>query len=125
MIDDASPAFNRDRGPGPMSDPFGWPSETDSNSGTAVAERLLEEPSPDEEAEWDLDRERHLFRAAAERVRARTNPLHWDAFVRTALNDQPGQEVADALNLSPTNVYAIKSRLMKEIKDEVRRFGED
>jgi RNA polymerase sigma-70 factor (ECF subfamily) len=95
------------------------------SGGTAVAERLLEEPSRSAEEEWDRERQRHLFRAAAERVRARANPLHWDAFVRTALCDQPGREVAGALHLSLANVYAIKSRLMREIRDEVRRFGED
>jgi RNA polymerase sigma-70 factor (ECF subfamily) len=89
------------------------------------AERLQEEPSRADEGEWDRERARHLFRVAAERVRARTNPLHWDAFERTALHNQPGQEVARALHLSLTNVYAIKCRLMKEIRDEVRRFEED
>jgi RNA polymerase sigma-70 factor (ECF subfamily) len=95
------------------------------SGGPAVRERLLEEPSRDAEEEWDRERQRHLFRAAAERVRARTSPVHWDAFARTALHNQPGQEVAAALGLSLTNVYAIKSRLTREIKDEIRRFGED
>ena len=96
------------------------------SGGPAVRERLQEEPSRGvEEEEWDRERQRHLFRAAAERVRARTSPVHWDAFVRTALQDLPGQDVAAALGLSLTNVYAIKSRVVREIKDEIRRFGED
>jgi hypothetical protein len=86
---------------------------------------LRQEPSRDEEDEWDRERQRHLFRAAAEGVRARTNPLHWDAFVRTALENQSGPEVARTLKLSVTNVYAIKSRIMKDIRDELRRLGED
>src|SRR5262245_45691368 len=93
--------------------------------GTAVSERLQEEPFRDEEEEWDRERERHLLRVAAERVRARTNPVHWDAFARTALANQPGQEVASALSLSLTNVYAIKSRVMKDIKEEIHRLGEE
>ncbi len=95
------------------------------SGGTAVQERLLEEPSRDDEDEWDQERQRHLFRVAAERVRARTSPLHWDVFERTALHNQSGQEVGRALDLSLTNVYAIKSRLLKEIKAEIQRFGED
>ena len=35
--------------------------------------------------------------------------------MRTALQNKPGQEVARVLHLSLTNVYAIKSRLLKEI----------
>jgi RNA polymerase sigma-70 factor (ECF subfamily) len=91
----------------------------------SVGERLREEPSRVEEEEWDRERKLHLFHAAADRVRERTNPTHWDAFVRTALNNQSAQEAALALGLSTTNVYAIKSRLIKEIKDEIHRFGED
>jgi RNA polymerase sigma-70 factor (ECF subfamily) len=92
--------------------------------GTKVSERLLDEPSRAEEDEWDQERERHLLRIAAERVQARTNSLHWEVFARTALHSQPGQEVARALHVSLTNVYAIKSRLMKEIKDEIHRLTE-
>jgi RNA polymerase sigma-70 factor (ECF subfamily) len=90
-----------------------------------VAERLQEEPSRADEEEWEREWQRHLFRAAAERVRVRTSAVHWDAFARTAIEDQPGAEVAAALGLSLTNVYAIKSRLVKEIRDEIRRLGED
>jgi RNA polymerase sigma-70 factor (ECF subfamily) len=90
-----------------------------------AAERLQEEPSRGEEQEWDEERGRHLLHSAAERVRARTNPLHWEVFTRAALHNEPGREVARALNLSPSNVYAIKSRLMRQIKDEVAHFGED
>lgn len=93
-------------------------------AGPAVAASVPQEPSGGEEEEWDQERQRHLFRAAAERVQLRTNALHWDAFVRTALQNQSGQEVASALHMSLTNVYAIKSRLMKEIKGEISRFGE-
>jgi RNA polymerase sigma factor (sigma-70 family) len=95
------------------------------SGGTTVNERLLEEPSRSEEEEWDQDRRQQLFRAAADHVRARCNPLHWDVFVRTTLANQSGQEVASTLHMSLTNVYAIKSRLLKEIKDEVQRLGED
>ena len=91
---------------------------------TGAALRLEEEPVRAEE-EWEKDRRRHLFHAAADRVRVHTNPAHWDVFVRTALEDKTGQEVARALNLSVTNVYAIRSRILKEIKEEIDRLEED
>jgi RNA polymerase sigma factor (sigma-70 family) len=90
-----------------------------------VTDLLQEKPSRSDEEEWDQDRQRHLFRAASERVRARITTIHWDVFVRTALHNQPGPEVARSLGVSLTNVYAIKSRLMKEIKEEIHQFGED
>lgn len=95
------------------------------SGGTAVADLLLAEPSRHEEEEWEEERQRQLFRAAAERVRARSNPDHWEAFERTALANQSGRQVASALQMSLTNIYAIKCRLMKEIKDEIQRLGED
>jgi RNA polymerase sigma-70 factor (ECF subfamily) len=91
----------------------------------AIAAELPQEPSHDDEQEWDQEWKRHVLHVASERVQARANPLHWDVFVRTAVESQPGPEVATSLNLSLTNVYAIKSRVVKEIKDEVHRLGEE
>lgn len=93
--------------------------------GTDVAERLQEEPSRSDVDEWDEARRQHLFRVAVERVQARTSAIHWDVFARTALERRPGQAVAATLHVSLTNVYAIKSRIMKEIKDEIHRLEEE
>jgi RNA polymerase sigma-70 factor (ECF subfamily) len=90
--------------------------------GAVVNDRLQEEPSSADVEEWDRERQRHLFHGAAQRVQSRTSALHWDVFVRTALDNRPAQEVAGALSLSLTNVYAIKSRVMREIKDEIERL---
>jgi RNA polymerase sigma-70 factor (ECF subfamily) len=84
-----------------------------------------EEVSRGDQEEWDRDRQRQLFRVAAEQVRARTSAVHWDVFVRTAVNQQSAQEVAGALQLSPSNVYAIKCRILKEVKEEIQRLEED
>jgi RNA polymerase sigma-70 factor (ECF subfamily) len=89
-----------------------------------AASRRDEEPESAEE-EWEQERRRHLFHAAAKLVRERSNPAHWDVFVRTALENQAGQTVALALKLSVTNVYAIKSRILKEIKEEIDRLEDD
>jgi RNA polymerase sigma factor (sigma-70 family) len=89
-----------------------------------LAMRQEEESARDEE-EWETERRRHLFHAAANCVRKRANTAHWNVFVRTALDNQTGQQVARALNLSVTNVYAIKSRILKEIKEEIDRLEED
>ena len=95
-------------------------SEILSESGRAL--RLEEENA---EEEWEKDRRQHLFHAAANRVRERTNPAHWSVFVCTALEGKSGQEIAESLHLSVTNVYAIKSRVLKEIKEEIDRLEED
>jgi DNA-directed RNA polymerase specialized sigma24 family protein len=71
------------------------------------------------------NRRQHLFHAAANRVQSRTSPAHWNVFVQAALENRRGQEVAEALNFSVTNVYVIKSRILKEIKDEIDQLEED
>jgi RNA polymerase sigma-70 factor (ECF subfamily) len=93
--------------------------------GDAGMASQVEDASADVEEEWETERRRHLFHAAAHRVRQRANPTHWTVFVRTALDSQAGQQVARALNVSVTNVYAIKSRILKEIKEEIDRLEED
>ena len=95
------------------------------SGGTAIADRLLEEPVRSDVDEWNQTWRQHLLQVAAEHVRARTNAIHWDVFVRTALQKQSGQAVAAELHISLTNLYAIKSRIMKEIKDEIHRLEEE
>src|SRR5262249_10464298 len=75
-----------------------------------VLEAMQDASGDTDEEEWNRERSRHLFQVASERVQARTNPLHWDVFVRTAVQNQAGEEVASAVQRSVTNVYAIKSR---------------
>ena len=91
---------------------------------TELAQRLQQEPTRTEE-EWEDERRQHLFHAAANHVKARTNQAHWQVFARTALDNQKGQAVARALNLTVTNVYAVKSRILKEIKEEIARLEEE
>jgi RNA polymerase sigma factor (sigma-70 family) len=89
------------------------------------AELRLEEESERVAEEWELERRRHLFHAAAKRVRERVHPTHWDVFVQTALQGKTGQEAAGLLDLTVTNVYAVKSRILKDIKEEIDRLEED
>ncbi len=89
-----------------------------------IALRQDEEPARAGE-EWEMDRRRHLFHAAASHVRGRVSALYWTVFIRTALENQTGQEVARGLELSVTNVYAIKSRILKEIKEEIDRLEQE
>jgi RNA polymerase sigma-70 factor (ECF subfamily) len=89
--------------------------------GPGLAMRLEDESACAEE-EWEQERRQHLFHAAAARIRERAKPIHWDIFTRTTLEHQSGHEVAEAFHLSVSNIYAIKSRILKEIKKEIDRL---
>ncbi|MCI0360919.1 MAG: sigma-70 family RNA polymerase sigma factor [Planctomycetaceae bacterium] len=70
-------------------------------------------------AEWDLDYQRQLFHAAAERVRGDFGPSAWRAFWQAAVEGRPAKEIAADLGMSPAAVYLAKARVMNRIREEL------
>ncbi len=94
-------------------------------SGHSGTQQLLnEQPTPPErpEEEWDREYERRLFTWAAEQVRPAVQESTWQAFWRTAVEGQSGQEVAEALGMTVAAVYLAKSRVMARLKQEIRQL---
>ena len=93
-------------------------------SGNSGVQQLLnDQPTPERpEDEWDREYERRLFTWAAEQVRPAVQAATWQAFWRTAVEGQSGQEVAQALGLSVAAVYLAKSRVMARLKEEIRQL---
>jgi RNA polymerase sigma factor (sigma-70 family) len=91
--------------------------------GTSVHERLQELPSSDDppDAVWDEEYERCRFTWAAEQVRGQVQPATWQAFWKSAVEGQSGQEVAAALGMSVAAVYLAKSRVMARLKEQIRQ----
>jgi RNA polymerase sigma-70 factor (ECF subfamily) len=91
----------------------------------AEADKFLEQfPMPEEMAEWEAEWERRLFAWACEQVRRTVAGVTWQAFWRTAIEDQSGKQVADALGLSVAAVYLARSRVLARLKDLVRSAQE-
>ena len=88
-----------------------------------VRELLQEQPAPEEDpAElWERECERRQFAWAAERVRSEVQETTWQAFQRTAIDGQSGQEVAEALCISVAAVYLAKSRVMVRLKEQIEQ----
>ncbi len=96
-----------------------------AGSGTSGVQQLLnEQPAPPErpEEDWDREYERRLFTWAAEQVRPTVQAATWQAFWRTAVEGQSGQEVAQALGMTVAAVYLAKSRVMARLKQEIRQL---
>lgn len=89
---------------------------------SAVQQVLAEHPAPqdDEEELWERECERRRFNWAAERVRTEVRDSTWQAFWRTAVEGQSGQEVAEALGLRVASVYVAKGRVMARIKEHLK-----
>ena len=85
--------------------------------------RLNELPQPgclDASAEWEANYERQLFHYAANIVKQDFTPATWQAFWLTAVDGQPGRDVAEKLGLSVAAVYLAKGRVMTRLKDQVK-----
>ncbi|HMP78328.1 MAG TPA: sigma-70 family RNA polymerase sigma factor [Pirellulaceae bacterium] len=73
----------------------------------------------DEEACFDIAERRQLFKVAAQRCQPLFADSTWQAFWRTAVENQPVSEVAQALGLTSGAVYIARSRVMARIKSAI------
>jgi RNA polymerase sigma-70 factor (ECF subfamily) len=70
-------------------------------------------------AEWDVDYQRQVFHAAAERVRGDFGTSAWRAFWQAAVEGRPAKEIAADLGMSQAAVYLAKARVMSRIREEL------
>ncbi len=95
-------------------------------SGDTATHQLLEQvPAPQQaEAEWEGQWQRQLFAWACEQVRRDVSDATWQAFWRTAIEDQPGQKVAADLGMTVAAVYRARSRIRARLKELVQSVQE-
>jgi RNA polymerase sigma-70 factor (ECF subfamily) len=85
----------------------------------AIAPEAAEELSS---AEWDVDYQRQVFHAAAERVRGDFGESAWQAFLAAAVEGRAAKEIAAELGMSQAAVYLAKARVMNRIREELARI---
>jgi RNA polymerase sigma factor (sigma-70 family) len=81
--------------------------------------------SPEADTEWAAQFHAHVLGAALERIRPRFEPATWRAFELTWVEDRPAAEAAAAAGLQVAAVYVAKSRVLKQLRDEVLLLAED
>jgi RNA polymerase sigma-70 factor (ECF subfamily) len=91
-----------------------------------AAEVLLEQcPAPEPcAAAWEADWEQRVFAWACAEVRRTVSETTWQAFWRTAIEDQPGKQVAADLGLSVAAVYLAHGRVLARLKERIRSAQE-
>jgi RNA polymerase sigma factor (sigma-70 family) len=67
---------------------------------TSVMEVLHQQPSPDDEAEWEAEYRKHLFVLAVRKVEKEFSASTWGAFHMTAIEGRTPQETASQLGIS-------------------------
>ncbi len=95
-------------------------------SGDPEMQRLLEEcPAPEaEQAAWEKEWEEGVCAWACEQIRREVSATTWQAFWRTAIDGQPGKQVAGDLGLSVAAVYHARSRVLARLKELVQSAQE-
>ena len=99
---------------------FGQPA-----GGADMQHFLYSQPAPAEEADWNAEYERRVFAWAADEVRREVQDSTWEAFRRTAVEGQSGQEAAAVLGTTVAAVYLAKSRVMARLKELIQGLEED
>jgi RNA polymerase sigma-70 factor (ECF subfamily) len=79
----------------------------------------------EDEAFWEHEYQRRVFQWAAEQVRGQFQPATWDAFWRTAVENEEASAVARSLGIAVGAVYVAKSRVLAKLKEKVRELGDE
>jgi RNA polymerase sigma-70 factor (ECF subfamily) len=99
-------------------------SKPDGSQAVSAPQLLERCPAPATKGEWESEWQRRLFQWACEQVRKDVTDTTWQAFWRTAIEDQPGKQVAADLGLSVGAVYRARSRVLARLKELVQQARE-
>ena len=66
-----------------------------------------------------IEIDRDLLEVAMARTKSRVEPRTWQAFEMQALQGASGEEVAEEMGMSLSNVYVSRHRVQKMLKDEL------
>lgn len=78
--------------------------------------------NPPSEHELDLEYKRQVYLRAAEKVRAKVTEDNWMAFELTAIEGVSIEQVAQDLGKTVGAIYAVRSRIMKQLSDIVSQL---
>lgn len=95
-----------------------------AEGGTAAADLLDEQEAADPGVDFDLEKEhrRELYLRAAASVRTDVNAETWQAFEMTVVQGLACEDVARHLGKSVGTVYAARSRIIKRLRDQIKRM---
>lgn len=95
-------------------------------SGDTEMIRFIEaQPAKEVTEDWDKGFKKQTLRTAMESIQLEFSDKTWEAFVRTAINQEAGKDVADKLDLSVGAVYIARIRVTTRLKEWIRRFLRD
>ena len=91
---------------------------------TIVNQMLNETPDKQDEEAFDKEAEQRVFEWACDKVRPEFEEKTWQAFWRTAVEQQKSAGVAEDLSMTVGAVYIAKSRVIKRLQGAIREASE-
>jgi RNA polymerase sigma-70 factor (ECF subfamily) len=99
--------------------------EADAAGGGDSRDVLGGTAAPVADTDWSAEFNAHLLQAALGRIRPHFEPVSWRAFERVWVDNRPAAEVAGELNLPIASIYVAKSRVLKQLREEILILAED
>jgi RNA polymerase sigma-70 factor (ECF subfamily) len=96
-----------------------------AEAGGAEADAAVEEAAAAPDPEWTDEFNAQVLQVALERIRPHFEAPTWRAFERVWLEDRPAAEVAREVGIPVERVYVAKSRVLKQLREEVLLLAED
>lgn len=94
----------------------GVPAVGGSDAHKQLQQLSLEDINPDDAA---LSEELQiLYQRALEMIQSEFNEVHWQAFRRTTVDQQPAADVARELGITRDVVYNARSRILRRLREE-------
>ena len=94
-------------------------------AGDKVASRLDEESEADKGDAFDAEWRATVFSAALERLRAETNPVHFQAYFASAIEGLDAHAVQRLCGISADNLYQIRRRIARRLRALVEETARD
>jgi RNA polymerase sigma factor (sigma-70 family) len=92
---------------------------------TSMLKKIEAQPCPETDDRWERDFEQRVFHWACREVQGEFQKTTWQAFWRTAVENEPGSDVAQSLGLSVGAVYIAKSRVLARLREKAQEASGD
>src|SRR5688572_1754203 len=92
---------------------------------TTVQQFVDQEPTPEEETQWEEEYRRRLFGWATEKAKPEFQSATWDAFWLTAVDLISVKEVAGRLGISVGAVYIARSRVTARLRELIESVSDE
>src|SRR5262245_39676137 len=101
-------------------------SPAEATGGSDAVSRLNDVADPDATSDADNEQELGiLYRRAVQLLCSECEERTWRAFWRVAIDDEPVEQVAASLRMSPNAVYLARSRIRKRLRELLVELGEE